>query len=103
VQRLQESSVQRDDAPRLQDPQDFASRSFWIAQVLKNIKGEHAVESVVAERECMRVAHDISVPENLPVQFDAVSIFFVGRTRAYVKNKFVAVAKYHFEISSDRI
>jgi hypothetical protein len=82
---------------------NFLRGGHGIGQVLENIEGKNTVERPLAKWKVVRVAHDISVPENLVLELDAIRIPLRGPARANIQDEIIAGAQDGFVFRSDRI
>jgi hypothetical protein len=68
--------------------------------VLEDFESENAVKTPIPKPQLMRVAHDISVFENLMLEVDASWVFLRSRTRTDVKDNPIVFAQELLEISA---
>src|SRR5204862_1229055 len=103
VQRLQESGVNGDPTAWLEHAVDFLRSGFRIGQMLENIEGKNTIERRIAKGKMVRVAHDVGVPKNLVLEFDAVRVALGRAARSDVKNKVISLPENFLELSAERI
>jgi hypothetical protein len=71
--------------------------------MLEDVKGEDAIESVVAKWKVVRVAHDIGMAKNLVLELDAVRVALGRSTRANIKNQVISPAENFLKLTANRV